>query len=83
MNSAEPSAWIENQPDYSYFQKHCFSNPQLSPEKLCYQIQLSKSKKEIDKLWEQISTWNTMVAMKLLEIQDIINKLNENKNKTK
>ena len=47
------------------------------------QIQLSKSKKEIDKLWEQISTWNTMVAMKLLEIQDIINKLNENKNKTK
>lgn len=45
------------------------------------QIQLSKSKKEIDKIWDQISTWNTAVAMKLLELQDIINKLNENKNK--
>jgi uncharacterized membrane protein len=45
------------------------------------QIQLSKTKKEIDKLWDQISTWNTMVAMKLLELQDSITKLNENKKK--
>ncbi len=45
------------------------------------QIQLSKAKREIDKLWDQISTWNTMVAMKLLELQDSITKLNENKKK--
>jgi len=42
-------------------------------------IQLDKSKKEINKLWDQISTWNTMVAMKLLENQKEINKLQENK----
>jgi hypothetical protein len=44
-------------------------------------IQLNKSKKEIDKIWDQLATWNTMVAMKLLELQDSINKLTENKNK--
>lgn len=43
------------------------------------QIQLHKTKNEIDKLWDQISTWNTMVALKLLETQDNINKLSENK----
>jgi hypothetical protein len=42
-------------------------------------IQLNKSKKEIDKIWDQLSTWNTMVAIKLLEFQDIINKLDKNK----
>ena len=47
-----------------------------------YQLtQLNKSKREIDKIWDQLATWNTMVAMKLLELQDSINKLNENKNK--
>ena len=42
--------------------------------------QLEKSKKEIQRLWDQISTFNTMVALKLLETQQDINKLNENKN---
>ena len=42
-------------------------------------IQLEKAKKEIDKLWDQISTFNTMVAIKLLETQKNIDKLNENK----
>jgi len=42
-------------------------------------IQLEKAKKEIDKLWDQISTFNTMVAIKLLENQKEIAKLNENK----
>jgi hypothetical protein len=42
-------------------------------------IQLEKAKKEIDKLWDQISTFNTMVAIKLLETQKTIDKLNENK----
>jgi hypothetical protein len=42
-------------------------------------IQLEKSKREIDKLWDQISTFNTMVAIKLLENQKEIAKLNENK----
>jgi uncharacterized membrane protein YiaA len=32
--------------------------------------QLDKTKKEMDKIWEQISTWNTMVALKLLENQN-------------
>jgi hypothetical protein len=31
--------------------------------------QLDKTKKEINKLWDQISTFNTMVALKLLENQ--------------
>jgi hypothetical protein len=42
-------------------------------------IQLEKAKREIDKLWDQISTFNTMVAIKLLENQKEIAKLNENK----
>ena len=41
--------------------------------------QLDKARKEIDKLWDQISTFNTMVAIKLLETQKNIDKLNENK----
>jgi hypothetical protein len=42
-------------------------------------IQLERAKREIDKLWDQISTFNTMVAIKLLENQKEIAKLNENK----
>jgi hypothetical protein len=42
-------------------------------------IQLEKTKREIDKLWDQISTFNTMVALKLLETQKELAKLNENK----
>jgi hypothetical protein len=40
---------------------------------------LDKAKKEIDKLWDQISTFNTMVALKLLENQKEIANLKENK----
>ena len=43
-------------------------------------IQIEKVKKEINKLWDQISTFNTMVALKLLENEKNINTLNE-KNK--
>ena len=43
------------------------------------QYKLDKTKKEIDRLWDQISTFNTMVALKLLETQKEIAKLNENK----
>lgn len=42
-------------------------------------LQVEKLKKENQKLWDQISTFNTMVAMKLLEMQQDITKLNENK----
>jgi len=43
--------------------------------------QLEKSKKEIQQLWDQISTFNTMVALKLLETQqEIINLKENNKN---
>ena len=42
---------------------------------------LDKAQKEIDKLWDQISTFNTMVALKLLENQKEIANLKENKNK--
>jgi hypothetical protein len=38
--------------------------------------QLSKAQSEIQKLWNQISVWNTMVAMKLLDTQKDIDKLN-------
>lgn len=38
--------------------------------------QLSKAQNEIQKLWNQISVWNTMVAMKLLDTQKDIDKLN-------
>ena len=44
------------------------------------QYQLDKTKKEMESIWQQISTWNTMVALKLLENQKEIAKLNENKN---
>jgi hypothetical protein len=43
------------------------------------QYKLDKAKKEIDKLWDQISTFNTMVALKLLENQKEIANLKENK----
>ena len=45
--------------------------------------QLEKSKKEIQQLWDQISTFNTMVALKLLEIQQEIINLKENNNNGK
>jgi len=35
---------------------------------------------EVQKLWEQISIWNTMVAMKFLDIQKEIDKLSSKKN---
>jgi hypothetical protein len=40
---------------------------------------LDKAQKEIDKVWDQISTFNTMVALKLLENQKEIANLKENK----
>ena len=40
---------------------------------------LDKTKKEINKIWDQISTFNTMVALKILENQKEITKLKENK----
>ena len=46
-------------------------------------IQLEKTKKEIKQIWDQISTFNTMVALKLLETQKDIAKLNENKDNGK
>ena len=42
-------------------------------------VQLEKAKDEVKKLWDQISVFNTMVAMKLLETQKDIDKLKENK----
>ena len=42
--------------------------------------QLDKAKKEIDKIWQQISTWNTMIALKLLENQKELDKLNKKDN---
>ena len=41
--------------------------------------QQEKLKKEVDKLWDQIATFNTMVDLKLLETQKELAKLNENK----
>jgi len=38
---------------------------------------------EVQKLWEQISIWNTMVAMKFLDIQKEIDKLSGKKNSKK
>lgn len=43
--------------------------------------QINKNEKEIKQLWDQISTFNTMVALKLLETQKELAKLNENKDK--
>ena len=42
-------------------------------------IYLEKAKKDINRLWEQISIFNTMVAMKILESQKELDKLKENK----
>lgn len=42
--------------------------------------QVYKLKDEIKKLWDQISIWNTMVAMKLLDTQKEIDKLNNKEN---
>ena len=44
------------------------------------QYKLDKTKKEIESIWQQISIFNTMVALKLLETQKELAKLNENKN---
>ena len=38
--------------------------------------QIFTLKSEVQKLWNQISVWNTMVAMKLLDTQKEIDKLN-------
>ena len=38
--------------------------------------QINKAHSEIQKLWNQISVWNTMVAMKLLDTQKEIDILN-------
>ena len=43
------------------------------------QFKLDRVKKEIKQLWDQISTFNTMVAIKLLENQKDLAKLKENK----
>jgi hypothetical protein len=40
---------------------------------------LDKAQKEINKIWDQISTFNTVVALKILENQKEIDKLKENK----
>ena len=42
--------------------------------------QIHKAHNEIQKLWNQISIWNTMVAMKLLDTQKEIDKLNNKEN---
>ena len=43
-------------------------------------LQIHKAHNEIQKLWNQISIFNTMVAMKLLDTQKEIDKLNNTKN---
>ena len=43
-------------------------------------IYLEKAKKDINRLWEQISIFNTMVAMKILESQKELDKLNKKDN---
>ena len=42
--------------------------------------QIYNLKSEVQKLWNQISIWNTMVAMKLLDTQKEIDKLNNKEN---
>ena len=42
--------------------------------------QIHKAHSEIQKLWNQISIWNTMVAMKLLDTQKSIDILNNKEN---
>ena len=44
-------------------------------------IKINKLNDEVQKLWDQISTFNTMVAIKLLETQKDIDKLNNKENK--
>jgi hypothetical protein len=43
-------------------------------------LQIHKAHNEIQKLWNQISIFNTMVAMKLLDTQKEIDKLNNKEN---
>lgn len=43
-------------------------------------VKINKLNDEVQKLWDQISTFNTMVAIKLLETQKDINKLNNKEN---
>jgi hypothetical protein len=45
-------------------------------------VQLEKTKEEVKKIWDQISVFNTMVAMKLLETQKDIDKLKAKKDGT-
>ena len=42
--------------------------------------QIFSLKSEVQKLWNQISIFNTMVAMKLLDTQKEIDKLNNKEN---
>jgi hypothetical protein len=42
--------------------------------------QINKLKDEVQKIWNQISVFNTMVAMKLLDTQKEIDKLNNKEN---
>lgn len=42
--------------------------------------QINKLKSEVSKLWNQISVWNTMIAMKFLDTQKEIDKLNNKEN---
>jgi len=41
------------------------------------QIVIHKQKKDINKLWDQMSTLAAMMAMKFLETQKDLNKLND------
>jgi hypothetical protein len=42
--------------------------------------QINKAHSEIQKIWNQISVWNTMIAMKLLDTQKSIDILNNKEN---
>lgn len=42
--------------------------------------QVEKLREDNKRLWDQISTFNTMIALKLLEMQQDITKLKENNN---
>jgi hypothetical protein len=42
--------------------------------------QINNLKSEVSKLWNQISVFNTMVAIKLLDTQKEIDKLNDKEN---
>ena len=43
-------------------------------------MKINKLNDEVQKLWDQISTFNTMVAMKLLDTQKSIDILNNKEN---